>query len=81
MTEQSNDRKQLKGMLREFDLGLANEVLGDLCSDLMPKVSEFTNQGEKCSPGHDGCLGKEESVQAQEAVWGQNPTIREMRAP
>ncbi len=67
-----NDKKQLKGILKEFDLGQAKEVLSELCSDLMPKVSEFKNQGVPCSHGQDGCIGKKEFAQTQEAMWGEN---------
>ena len=72
MTKQTNDKEQLKGILKKFDLGQTKEVLRELCSDLMPKVSEYTNQGEKCSHGQDCCIGKEEFAQNQEAVYGQN---------
>lgn len=75
MTKQTNDREQLKGILKEFDLGQARGVLDELCSDLMPKVSEFNNQGEKCSNGQDGCISKQEFAQNQEAIWGQNNLI------
>ncbi len=78
MTKQKTDKEQLKGILKEFDLGQAKEVLEELCSDLMPKVSEFKNQGEKCSHGQDGCIGKEEFAefaQSLEKVWGQNNLI------
>ncbi|MHC4069925.1 MAG: trypsin-like serine peptidase [Planctomycetota bacterium] len=72
MAKQTNDKEQLKGILKEFDLGQAKQVLCDLCSDLMPKVSEFKNQGEKCSHGQDGCIGEKEFAQSLEAIWGQN---------
>ena len=72
MTKQTNDKVQLKGILKEFDLGQARAVLNELSSDLMPKVSEFRNQGEKCPHGQDGCISKEEFEQAQEAMYGQN---------
>ena len=68
----TNDKEQLKGILKEFDLGDAKVVLNELSSDLMPKVSEFNNQGEKCSHGHDGCISKEEFERNQEAMWGEN---------
>ena len=41
----------------------------------MPKVSGFQNQGEICSHGQDGCIGKEEFTESMEAVWGQNNLI------
>ena len=72
MTKQTNDRAQLKGILKEFDLGLARGVLDELSSDLMPKASEFKNQGEKCTHGQDGCIGKEEFAQNQEKMYDQN---------
>jgi V8-like Glu-specific endopeptidase len=72
MTKQTNDKEQLKGILKEFDLGQAKEVLSELCSDLMPKASKFENQGKKCSHGQDGCIGKKEFAQSLEQVWGQN---------
>lgn len=75
MTKHTNDREQLKGILKEFDLGQARGVLDELCSDLMPTISEFMNQGEKCSDGQDGCIGKEEFMQNLEAVYGQNNLI------
>jgi len=71
MTKQTNDKEQLKGILKEFDLGQAREVLGELRSDLMPKLTEFSNMGEKCENGQDRCIGREEFMQGQEAVWGQ----------
>lgn len=75
MTKKTNDREQLKGILKEFDIGLAQQVLVDMCSDLMPTASEFSNQGKKCSHGEDGCVGKEQFMSAPEAVWGQNNLI------
>lgn len=71
MTKQTNDKKQLKGILKEFDLGQAKAVLNELYSDLMPKVSEFKNQGKKCSHGQDGCIGKEEYAESLEMVVGE----------
>jgi len=68
----TNDKEQLKGILKEFDLGQAKEVLSELYSDLMPTISEFKNQGEKCSHGQDGFIGKEEFAQSQEAMYDQN---------
>ena len=67
----TNDKEQLKGILKEFDLGQAKEVLSELYSDLMPTISEFKNQGEKCSHGQDGFIGKEEFAQSQEAMYDQ----------
>lgn len=72
MSYQSNDKEQLKGILKEFNLGQAKEVLNNLYSDLMPKVQKFNNQGEKCSHGQDSCIGQEEFAQDQEAMYGQN---------
>lgn len=68
----TNDREQLKGILKEFDLGQAKAVLNELSSDLMPKVTDFKNQGERCTHGHEGCISKEEFERNQEAVWGDN---------
>ena len=65
MTVQTNDKAQLKGILKEFNLGQAREVLNELCSDLMPSVSGFDNQGEKCTPGQDGCIGRDEFLSSQ----------------
>lgn len=72
MAKQTNDRSQIKGILEEFDLGLAQSVLEEMKDDLRPRATGFTNQGEKCSPGQDGCIGKEEFMQNQEAMYGQN---------
>ena len=71
MTRQSNDKQQLTGILKSFDIGLAKEVLDELVSDRMPKVSDFKNQGEKCSHGQDGCIGKEEFAHNLEAQYDQ----------
>ena len=72
MTKQTNDTEQLKGILKEFDLTQAKAVLHELTSDLMPKITDFKNQGEKCSHGQDSCVGKEEFGQNQEAMYDQN---------
>lgn len=72
MTKLTNDMDQLKGILKEFDLGHAQAALNELSSDLMPKASEIYFEGEKCSNGQDSCIGKEEFEQGQEAMWGQN---------
>ena len=69
------DKQQLQGILKQFDLGMAKAVLNELSADLMPKVSEFQNQGEKCAHGQDGCIGKEAFTESMEAVWGQNNLI------
>jgi V8-like Glu-specific endopeptidase len=71
MTEQKNDKVQLKGILKEFDLALAKAALSELNSELMPKVKDFKNQGEKCSPGQDSCIGEAEFLENQEAQYGQ----------
>lgn len=72
MAKQTNDKELLKGILKKFGLGQAKGVLNELCSDLMPKVSDFKNQGEKCSHGQDCCIGKEEFAQGLEAMYDQN---------
>lgn len=71
MTRQANDKEQLKGILKEFDVGLARTVLDDFRSDLMPKSSGFKNQGKKCSHGQDGCIGKKEYSESLEMVVGE----------
>ncbi|MCF6298941.1 MAG: serine protease [Thiomicrorhabdus sp.] len=73
MTKKTKDTKQLEGILKEFDLGLAKSVLNKLSSDLMPQApKKFKNKGKKCSHGEDGCIGKKEFRQDQEAMYGQN---------
>lgn len=69
MTKQKNDKEQLTGILKEFDIGLARTVLDELRSDLMPKSIGFKNQGKECSHGKDCCIGKEEFAQSLEAIW------------
>ena len=69
MTSKS-DKEQLKGILEEFELVEVKGVLDELVADEMPSCSKFKNQGKKCPPGVDGCIGKDEFEHNQEAVWG-----------
>ena len=75
MAIDSNDRKQLQSMLKEFDIAQVQAVLNEFKEDLMPKVQDFNNQGSLCSHGEDGAIDKEHFEQNQEAVWGQNNLI------
>lgn len=73
MTNQTNDKEQLMGILKEFDLGQAQGVLSQLYADRMPSVPGFDdNQGAECSAGQDGCIGEQEFLAGQEAMYGQN---------
>ena len=72
MTIQRSDKEQLKGILEEFDLAQARAALDELCSDRMPGVPGWDNQGDECAAGHDGCIGHEEFLSNQEAMYGQN---------
>jgi endonuclease G, mitochondrial len=71
MLQQTNDKEQLKGILKKFDLSQAKAVLEELTSDLMPKVTDYKNQGKRCSHGQDGCIGKEEIERNIEAWYDQ----------
>ena len=66
------DTVQLEGILKEFNLADAKQVLDELTAERMAHSSEFKNQGEKCSHGQDCCIGRKEFAANQEAVWGQN---------
>lgn len=72
MPAENNDRKQLKGILTEFDLSLAQSVLDELSEDKMPRSVNFTNQGKKCEPGQDGFIDRQTFESDLEAVWGQD---------
>lgn len=68
--ETKTDKEQLKGILKEFDLGLAAEVINELKFSFMPKAPEFNNQGEKCESGQDGFISEEEYAGTLEQVNG-----------
>jgi hypothetical protein len=68
MAGQAEIKKQLKSMMKEYGLALTNQVRDELLDDLLPKSVNFTNQGEKCSPGQEGCV----ALADMEAIWGQN---------
>lgn len=69
---QKTDREQLRGILAEFDIGEATLVLDEMRAGLMPSTEGFDHQGEKCSHGKDGCVGREEFASSLEKVWDQN---------
>ncbi|MFT6087063.1 MAG: hypothetical protein ACJA11_002308, partial [Glaciecola sp.] len=75
MAVESNDKNQLKGMLREFDIGQIQSVLNELKATMMPSANDFSNQGTRCNHGDDGFIDKEHFESNQEAVWGQNNLI------
>lgn len=72
MSNTEEAKKRLRGVMKEFSLGLADEVLDELKMDLMPKSTDFNNQGEKCEPGQDGFISKEQFESRHEAVYDQN---------
>lgn len=69
------DREQLGGILAQFDLMDVMAAVHEMRSDLVPQSKHFDNQGEECSHGKDGCIGREEFEAGAEAVWGQNNLI------
>jgi hypothetical protein len=75
MAFESNDKNQLRGMLREFDINQIQSVLDELKATLMPTGKDFSNQGTLCRHGEDSFIDKEHFESNQEAVWGQNNLI------
>jgi len=65
------DREQLDGILKQFDFRDVGAALNELRADRMPKSTGFTNQGEKCSHGQDGCIERQQGEASLEAVWDQ----------
>ncbi len=66
---EKTDIEQLRGILKEFDLGDVARALSDLRADIMPSVMGFKDLGERCEPGDDGFITREVFPAGLEAVW------------